>query len=174
MNIKNLMGSLTRDLFKWWHKQIPNAGSWYASDADLFLLDRNEIICLLDYKYKNDSVTFIEKILYKDLYNLNIPIYIVRNTIKVDNNTIRFNRKDLEKRLCDLGIKTNDIEKIMEMDVETTLKENTKNTMGKDLSVWSYMPENNAEGYSLMFISDNYIEWERELRKRRGHVQMDI
>jgi hypothetical protein len=167
MGIKNLMGSLTRDLFCWWHKQIPNAGSWYASDGDLFLLDRNEIICLLDYKYKEDSITFCEKILYKNLYNLNIPIYIIKNTVKIDNNIIRLNRKELEKRLYDLGIKTDDIKTIMEIDVERALKENTKNTMGKDLSVWSYTPENNVNGYSLMFVSDDYIGWEKELRERR-------
>jgi hypothetical protein len=164
MNIKNLMGSLTRDLFRWWHKQIPDANSWYASDGDLFLLDKNKIICLLDYKYKEDSITFCEKILYK---NLGIPVYIIKNTVKVDNNTIRFNKKDLENRLRDLGIKINDIKAIMEMDVENALKENTINTMAKNLSVWDYIPDNSKQGYSSKFISDNYIEWEAELRERR-------
>ena len=164
MSIKNLMGSLTRDLFRWWHKQIPNANSWYASDGDLFLLDKNKIICLLDYKYKEDSITFCEKILYK---NLGIPVYIIKNTVKVDNNTIRFNKKDLENRLRDLSIKTDNIKTIMEMDVENTLKEATINTMGKNLSVWDYIPDNSEQGYSSKLISNDYIKWEEELRARR-------
>jgi hypothetical protein len=165
MSIKNLMGSLTRDLFRWWHKQIPNANSWYASDGDLFLLDKNKIICLLDYKYKEDSITFCEKILYK---NLGIPVYIIKNTIKVDNNTIRFNKRDLENRLCDLGIKTDDIKTIMEMDIENALKKGTINTMAKNLSVWDYIPDNSEKGYSSKLISNNYIKWEADLRERRS------
>ena len=163
MGTKNLMGSLTRDLFRWWHKQIPGARSWYASDGDLFLLDKNKVICLLDYKYKEDSITFCEKILYK---NLGIPVYIIKNTMKVDNNTIRFNKKDLENRLRDLGIKTDDIKTIMEMDIENALKENTMNTMEKTLSVWDYIPDNSEKGYSSKLISDNYVEWEKELRRK--------
>jgi len=140
VGIKNLIGSLAKDLFKWYHKQIPNTGSWYASDGDLFLLDKNGIICLLDYKQGKDSITWCEKNLYKDLIARRIPIYIIKDRLRVNGNT------------------------------EEVLKAEAMKTMGKDLSVWDYIPDNSRKGYSSKFISNNYVEWERELRNRRNNV----
>lgn len=136
MGIKNLMGSLAKDLFKWWHKQIPGAAAWYASDGDLFLLDKNGIICLLDYKQGKDSITWCEKNLYRDLIVRGIPIYIVKDRLRITGDT------------------------------EETLKAGAIKIMAQDLSVWSYIPNNSSKGYSSEFISGDFIGWEAELRRK--------
>ena len=172
MAVKDLMGSLAKDLFKWWHKQIPDAEGWYASDVDLSLIDRRrkESIGLLDYKQRNDSITYAENILYKDLRKPSRPIYVVKGNIQIPNDVVMFSRNNLYTNLRNLNIPAHLIEAIMNTNIEKTLKANVMNTIEKDLSVWDYVPDNSKKGYSSKFISDNYIEWERELRNRRNHV----
>ena len=169
MNTQDLMGSFSKDLFKWWHKQIsvPGARSWYASDGDLFLSNKIRPLCLQDYKQGNDDITFIENRVYKDLFMRGIPIYIIRDILRVTGNIIRFNKENLENHLYSLGISVNTVKDIMETSIEKPLKTDAMNTMEKDLSVWDYIPDNSEQGYSSKFISGNYIEWERELRERR-------
>jgi exonuclease III len=170
MRVKNLMGSLAKDLFKWWHKQIPGAKRWYGCDIDFSLLDRNGILCLQDYKNRNDSITWAEVKTYKDLSMRGLPLYIVKGNMVLPNDIIMFSKKNLTENLRGLGIPTPVVETIMETNIEKTLKARTMNTMSKDLSVWNYTPDNSKKGYSSKFVSDNYIEWEARLRERKNNV----
>jgi hypothetical protein len=165
MGIKNLMGSLAKDLFKWWHKQIPDSAGWYACDIDLSLLDRNGILCIQDYKHGNDNITWAEQKTYRDLFNRGLPTYIIKDTAKRFNDVIMFNKGNLYKNLCSLGIPENLINDIMDTNIEKTLKTETMNTMHKNLSVWDYKPD--SKNYVSKCISNNYVEWETELRDRR-------
>ena len=167
MGVKDLVGSSNKDIFKWWHKQIPDTEGWYACDIDLSLLDRNGLLCIEDYKHGSDTITWAEKKVYEDLFERGLPTYIIKNASRTYNNIIRFNKKDLEKQLSSLGLSADVIEAIMKTNIEKTLKVNAMRTMEKDLSVWDYIPDNSKQGYSSKFVSDNYIEWEAELRERR-------
>ena len=168
MGIKNLMGSSDKDIFKWWHKQTPNTESWYACDIDLFLLDSNGLLCIEDYKRGNDTITWAEKKVYRDLFERGLPTYIIKNASRIHNNIIRFNKENLKKQLSSLGLSVDVIEAIMETNIEKTLKANAINTMAKNLSVWDYIPDNSEKGYSSKLISNNYIKWEADLRERRS------
>lgn len=167
MRVKDLMGSLAKDLFKWWHKQIPGRKDWYGCDIDFSLLNRNGILCLQDYKNRNDTITWAETKVYKDLCKPSRPIYVIKGNIQIPNDIIMFSRRNLTENLRNLGIPAHLIEAIMNTNIEKTLKANVMNTMEKDLSVWDYIPDNSRKGYSSKFVSNNYIEWERELRERR-------
>jgi hypothetical protein len=172
MGIKNLMGSLAKDLFKWWHKQIPGAEGWYACDIDLSLLNRNGILCIQDYKHGNDTITWTEKRGYKDLYERGLPIYIIKDTGRAYNysDIVLFSKNSLREQLRGLGVSETNINIIINTNVEETLKKDTINTMTKNLSVWDYIPNNSEKGYSSKLISNDYIEWEADLRKRRLNV----
>ena len=167
MRVKNLMGSLAKDLFKWWHKQIPGGKNWYGCDIDFSLLNRNGILCLQDYKNRNDTITWAETKVYKDLCTPSRPIYVIKGNIQIPNDIIMFSRKNLTGNLRNLGIPAHLIETVMETNIEKTLKADAMRTIEKDLSVWNYIPDNSEQGYSSKFVSDNYIEWEADLRKRR-------
>jgi hypothetical protein len=170
MGVKDLVGSSDKDIFKWWHKQIPNTEGWYACDIDLSLLDRNGLLCIEDYKHGNDTITWAEKKVYGDLFERGLPTYIIKNASRTYNNIIRFNKKGLERQLSSLGLSVDVIEAIMETNIEKTLKANAINTMEKSLSVWGYIPDDSKQGYSSKLISNDYIKWEEELRKRRSNV----
>ena len=84
---KNLIGSRSRDLFKWLHKQI--GGGYHASDTDLALIDFNtrDVIAYLDYKQIGDTVTETEKVLY-DRWSRDTPVFIVEGVI-VEGATLK-------------------------------------------------------------------------------------
>lgn len=166
MRVQNLMGSLAKDLFKWWHKQIPGAERWYGCDIDFSLLDRNGTLCLQDYKNRNDTITWAETKVYKDLCTPSRPMYVIKGNMQIPNDIIMFSRKSLTENLRSIGISTHIVEAIMETNTEKTLKADAMNTMAKNLSVWNYLPNNSRQGYSSKFISNNYVGWETELRER--------
>jgi hypothetical protein len=175
MGVKDLMGSLAKDLFKWWHKQIPGRKNWYACDIDFSLLDRNRILCLQDYKNRNDTITWAETKVYKDLCKPSRPIYVIKGNIQIPNDIVMFSRNSLYTNLRSLNIPAHLIEAVlieavMNTNIEKTLKTNAMNTMEKDLSVWDYIPDNSKKSYSSKLISNDYIGWEAELRERRTYV----
>lgn len=73
--IKALSGSKRCDAFKTYHKTLPK--SWYACDGDLFLIDKHEILALLDYKWHDDKIRWSHKKLYRWMIALGIPVFIV-------------------------------------------------------------------------------------------------
>lgn len=74
--LKSLQGSESRDIFKRCHKQLSR--TLYATDADLCLVSKSPpgTVAYLDYKKRNDSVTFTEVIQYNEWMRL-APVYIV-------------------------------------------------------------------------------------------------
>jgi hypothetical protein len=79
---KNLCGSPSRDHFKLFHKQqLPK--TFYACDADLFLIgtNPNRIVALLDYKNANngDQITFSEIVCYEALRQVGIRVFIIES-----------------------------------------------------------------------------------------------
>lgn len=75
-----LMGSPTRDMFKYLHKDKMGRG-FYATDLDLALIGKPDgiaygIIGFIDWKAEGDDLTFSEVIAY-NILKLVAPIFIV-------------------------------------------------------------------------------------------------
>ena len=82
-SIKMLLGSKSRDWFKWLHKQLLPKNSW-ALDIDLELVEKEPmpfIVARLDFKVGNDRISFSEAIAYSTFIGMphpyRIPVYIV-------------------------------------------------------------------------------------------------
>ncbi len=78
MTKNDLIGSESRDKFKWLHKQkLPS--DCYAADADLMIVTKNppRIAGLIDFKRGSDSITFAEVIAYNHLLDMGVSVYIV-------------------------------------------------------------------------------------------------
>ena len=80
---KMLLGSKSRDIFKWLHKQLLPKNSW-ALDIDLELVEKEPmpfIVARLDFKVGNDRISFTEAIAYSTFIGMphphRIPVYIV-------------------------------------------------------------------------------------------------
>lgn len=170
--VRQLIGSERRDIFRWAHKQIFPSG-FYASDIDLVLISSEEsstpditlallskksILAFIEYKTEFDEkITWAEDIFYDDLYSEGYLIYIVRGHI---HTTLRD-------------------ESIYKM-INTNFRKNSIFSPGRDeilrilredfckLKVFRYIKKNNK------FIeekeSDNFIEWELELRKKKDEI----
>ncbi len=82
--VKNAKGSESRDVYKWWHKQIddfynlPEAKKWYAIDIDLCLVDFDKgILAFLDYKKPTDKITSAEKVVYDELLEKGYDVFLI-------------------------------------------------------------------------------------------------
>ena len=80
---KMLLGSKSRDWFKWLHKQLFPKNSW-ALDVDLELVEKEPrpfIVARFDVKVGNDKISFSEAIAYSTLIEMphpyRIPVYIL-------------------------------------------------------------------------------------------------
>jgi hypothetical protein len=76
---KALKGSPSRDTFKRLHKDLDR--SLWACDLDFVLVEKEpypDIVAVLDYKQKNDAITFTEVIAYNALSQRGIPVYVVQ------------------------------------------------------------------------------------------------
>lgn len=73
---RSLKGSITRDIFKRAHKDLPR--SFYATDIDFALVSKNPmgIVAFLDYKIPWDDITFAEAIAYNVLLAI-APVFII-------------------------------------------------------------------------------------------------
>lgn len=76
---RSLVGSKSRDAFRAWHKQVLSS-TFYATDVDLVLVSKYppKIVAAIDYKQRNDGITFSEVICYNDFLSKGIPVYIVQ------------------------------------------------------------------------------------------------
>jgi hypothetical protein len=76
--LKSLKGSPKRDVFKWAHKNMMDAPSFYASDCDLCIVsfDPRGVVAYLDYKGSGEDVTRTETVLY-DEWARTKPVYII-------------------------------------------------------------------------------------------------
>jgi CheY-like chemotaxis protein len=74
----NLMGSPSRDKFKFWHKQAPMPRNFYACDIDFVLIEKDppHIVAIMDYKMPQDELSWTECITFNDLVR-HYPIYII-------------------------------------------------------------------------------------------------
>ena len=75
---QNLKGSDTRDAFKHWHKTLDK--SFYSCDIDFVFVVKKphaHIVAVIDFKTGIDSITFTEVIVYNEIKEMGIPIYIV-------------------------------------------------------------------------------------------------
>lgn len=87
---KHLKGSWSRDEFKYWHKYVL-PGFFTASDLDLGLTGRNpnRLLCHLDYKQFNDSLTKDEVIMYNEYLKKGIKTFIIKGDLsKIRDKTI--------------------------------------------------------------------------------------
>ncbi len=80
---KNQKGSETRDYFKLLHKKELSS-AFYALDSDLELVEKKPqpfIVARVDFKLKNDSISFAEVIAYNQLVEMpepwKVPVYII-------------------------------------------------------------------------------------------------
>lgn len=81
-DIKNLIGSTSRDYYRFMHKQEKNYSTKYdrnrckASDIDLVEIRNGKIAAFTDFKMDYDKVTGTEQIVYKELSKI-APVYII-------------------------------------------------------------------------------------------------
>lgn len=80
---KMQVGSKSRDMFKWLHKQLLGSNAW-ALDVDLELVEKEPIpfiVARLDFKVENDQISFSESISYQHIMNTpkpwTVPVYII-------------------------------------------------------------------------------------------------
>ena len=77
---KQLKGSPSRDLFKQRHKTLDR--NFHSCDIDFIWVSKRKkppgILAVLDYKKKNDKITFSECLCYNDLVSKGITVYILQ------------------------------------------------------------------------------------------------
>lgn len=91
---QHLVGSYSRDAFKFWHKEYCPAWAkrFWACDLDFILVDKNpsRIVAAIDFKLlDSDRVNFSEVIAYNSLVACGILVYIVEANI--DGNSSETN-----------------------------------------------------------------------------------
>jgi 2-oxoglutarate dehydrogenase complex dehydrogenase (E1) component-like enzyme len=87
---KRQQGSPTRDLFKRKHKDLHK--SLFACDLDFVFVEKvpiPDIVAAIDYKTRNDNVTFSEVIAYNALVRRGIPVFVVTGDAESGEFTIR-------------------------------------------------------------------------------------
>lgn len=88
-NKHNLKGSDSRDTFKHMHKNLNK--KFYSLDLDFIWIEKNPpgIVACIDYKRKEDHITFSECIAYNQIMRV-FPVYILED---VRGDMVSFNIK---------------------------------------------------------------------------------
>lgn len=83
-----LMGSRSRDQFKFLHKRLLS-NKFYALNSDLELIEKYPkpfIVARLDFKVKPDTISFTEAVAYNQLVNMPMPYRIPVFIIEAESN----------------------------------------------------------------------------------------
>lgn len=81
-DIKNLIGSYSRDIFRYVHKHLLPKSN-YGGDIDFVLISKNGILAFIDYKTEGDETTWTEEIMYKELIEKGYLIFLVKGEISI-------------------------------------------------------------------------------------------
>lgn len=81
-DIKNLIGSRSRDIFRYVHKHLLHKSN-YGGDIDFVLISKNGILAFIDYKTEGDETTWTEKIMYKELIEKGYLIFLVQGKMSM-------------------------------------------------------------------------------------------
>lgn len=146
--VKNLIGSESRDLFRYWHKNMDTfhgikkysyIKNWMACDGDLFLfrMGRGKPIAYLDYQREMESGKFtsLEIDFYDWLLEIKIPVFAIVGTIPDWLQRIVRNQKKM--------LITQDNQHLPQF------------------RVYKY-----EKGGKIYPISSNYIKWEGKFRRK--------
>jgi hypothetical protein len=84
---KHLIGSASRDMFKWYHKNHLSKYFW-CFDADLVMVEKNPpgIVAVMDFKETWDAVTFSEALGYNAFIERGIPVFLIWSNVLDETN----------------------------------------------------------------------------------------
>jgi len=155
--MNNAFGSIERDKFRWLHKfydklcdlsntNIRETQTWHGTDGDFFLMvsSRKKPLALLDYQRFEEPLTSTEINLYDWCLSLNVPVYIIRG-LNPDWLTNTIVYRIKQRTLYD-----------------------EKYSLPK-YKVYKYI-----KGGGTEFVTNNYIEWERNLRENNSIYNQDL
>lgn len=170
--VRQLIGSKTRDIFRWVHKQIFSSG-FYASDIDLVLISPEEastpditlallskkgILAFIEYKTEFDEkITWAEETLYDDLNSKGYLIYIVKGHIHTtleDESIFKMINTNFQKNSI-FSPSRDEILKILRKDFH-------------QLKVYQYIKKNNK--IIEKFKNKDFIAWELGMRKKKDEI----
>lgn len=154
--MNNTFGSVARDKFRWLHKfydklcdlsntNVIETQTWWACDGDLFLMSSGgKPIALLDYQRYQQSFTMTEVKLYDWILSMNVPVFAI-----IGNNPdwLTYNIiKEVQEGLFF-----------------------THTYPLPNYQVYKYI-----KGGATEFVTNDYIEWERNLRKNKSIYNKDL
>lgn len=156
--VRQLIGSEARDVFRWGHKQFGILPSYCTGgDIDFVLTCDAGIIAAIDYKTISDTITGTEKIIYDDLSSKGYLIYIVKGDI----HTILGDESIFN--LIQMNYPQNSIFSPGKDEILKILREDFHNLM-----VYQYIKQNNK--FEEKFERKDFIEWELGIRKNRYKI----
>jgi len=145
-DIKSLIGSRSRDIFRYAHKHLLPKSN-YGGDIDFFLLSNNGILAFIDYKTEGDKTTWTEEIAYKELIGKGYLIFLVQG--KMTMPPPGFNPKKL-----------NDFPKY-----EAEIREDYKT-----MEIFRYIIKDGKLVIAKAHISKDYFLFEEYLRKNENEI----
>lgn len=97
-NKNDLIGSPSRDDFKWRHKHRL-AERCFAVDLDLAWVGKWHILAIFDYKHGDDGINYNEHVAYRSLLD-HAPVIIVRERARDIFDVIVLYKSQLEAHKC--------------------------------------------------------------------------
>lgn len=160
MDKYDLIGSPSRDAFKYWHKQ--KRGQYYGGDIDFFLCQKflrhkkkeGGIVAILDFKTRTEKLTFVEVLAFNDFLAKGYKVFIVRANVKMQRARCPKCQTQLPRSLA------------MEIDRENSFTSFTiQEYVGGD---WRPYPNPKAELELVEqdISEDEYWEWEDRIREQ--------